>query len=276
MDYGPREVIAAFRAGDTRQAWCSSNTIWLCTSCYSCTVRCPAGIKVTDIMYELKRLAIKYKSWPEDCKNPADVQDIIDNIEKYGRNYEVGLMAKFTWARSRAWRWKFSGLGMKLFIQRPHAAASPTPIKGSDEIEKIIERAWRPRRWPDEPPGTHTSRAVRPRRPARRTTSRRAPVCEQARHRAHRPARLELLRRHQLHRDPRARVVRRLGAQPGHRPGDGRHGPGRDLQRLLHDPRQDQSLLRRGRGPARARSTRRSRPPAAATTARSRCATCST
>ena len=37
-----------------------SNTIWLCTSCYYCTVRCPAGIKITDLMYELKRMAIKY------------------------------------------------------------------------------------------------------------------------------------------------------------------------------------------------------------------------
>ena len=70
MDYTPREIIAAFRAGQLDKVL-KSNTIWLCTSCYSCTVRCPAGIKLTDIMYELKRLAIKYDSWPHESKNPA-------------------------------------------------------------------------------------------------------------------------------------------------------------------------------------------------------------
>ena len=35
-----------------------SRTIWLCASCYACTTRCPAGIKITDIIYALKRLAM--------------------------------------------------------------------------------------------------------------------------------------------------------------------------------------------------------------------------
>ena len=75
MDYGPREVIAAFRAGILDRV-VKSNTIWLCTSCYSCTVRCPAGIKVTDIMYELKRLAIKYDAVPAGCQDAAHVEDL--------------------------------------------------------------------------------------------------------------------------------------------------------------------------------------------------------
>ncbi len=74
MDYGPREVIAAFRAGMLDRV-VKSNTIWLCTSCYYCTVRCPAGIKITDLMYELKRLAIKYDLLPARQQEPRDDQD---------------------------------------------------------------------------------------------------------------------------------------------------------------------------------------------------------
>lgn len=37
MDYGPRESIAAFRAGQIDRV-VMSNTLWLCTSCYACTV----------------------------------------------------------------------------------------------------------------------------------------------------------------------------------------------------------------------------------------------
>ena len=55
MEYGPREIIAALRAGMLDRVL-NANTVWLCVSCYSCTVRCPAAIPFTDVMYELKRL----------------------------------------------------------------------------------------------------------------------------------------------------------------------------------------------------------------------------
>jgi heterodisulfide reductase subunit C len=135
MDFGPREVIAAFRAGMLDRV-IKSNTIWLCTSCYYCTVRCPAGIKITDLMYELKRLAIKYDMWPHDTKAPALTKIFVDSVEKHGRNYEVGLMGKFMATKNPALAFKFAGLGMKLF------AAGRLPlfaknIEGRDEIAKI-------------------------------------------------------------------------------------------------------------------------------------------
>lgn len=136
MDYGPREVIAAFRAGILDRV-VKSNTIWLCTSCYSCTVRCPAGIKVTDIMYELKRLAIKYDAVPAGSKTPPMSKIFIDNIHKFGRSYEVGLIAKFTMTQKPSLAWKFSGLGMKL-LASGRMPVKPHPIKGKDELDKIV------------------------------------------------------------------------------------------------------------------------------------------
>jgi heterodisulfide reductase subunit C len=137
MDYGPREVIAAFRAGLLDRVL-RSNTIWLCTSCYSCTVRCPAGIKITDIMYELKRLAIKYNVVPKDCKNPAMSKYSIDTIHKYGRNHESELIMKFTMLEKPGLAFKFAGLGAKLFAagRLPLFAES---IKGKDELNKIVQ-----------------------------------------------------------------------------------------------------------------------------------------
>src|SRR5512136_294053 len=57
MDLTPRQVVAMFRAGHIEE-------IWLCASCYSCTVRCPAEIRVTDTMYALKRIAMARKIYP--------------------------------------------------------------------------------------------------------------------------------------------------------------------------------------------------------------------
>ncbi len=136
MDYTPREIIAAFRAGQLDKVL-KSNTIWLCTSCYSCTVRCPAGIKLTDIMYELKRMAIKYDLWPHESKNPAMTRIFVDNVHKYGRNHEVGLMAKFM-VHKPSMPFKFMGLGWKL-VSTGRMPLFAKSIQGRDELDKITK-----------------------------------------------------------------------------------------------------------------------------------------
>lgn len=37
----------------------SSNLIWLCATCYSCTERCPQGVKLADVIRAIRNLAIK-------------------------------------------------------------------------------------------------------------------------------------------------------------------------------------------------------------------------
>jgi heterodisulfide reductase subunit C len=135
MDRGPREVIACFRAGMIDEVL-KENTIWMCTSCYSCTVRCPAGIKITDLMYELKRLAIKYDLAPKQSKNPAMTKYFIDSVHKHGRNHEVEMMARFMLLKDWSLPFKFWQLGLKLFAagRMPLTARN---IRGKDELEKI-------------------------------------------------------------------------------------------------------------------------------------------
>ena len=94
MDYTPREVIAALRAGLLERVL-KSNTIWLCASCYYCTVRCPSGIKLTDVMYELKRLAIEFGLAKEGAKAPVISKLFVNVVNKSGRVSEVELVSKF-------------------------------------------------------------------------------------------------------------------------------------------------------------------------------------
>jgi heterodisulfide reductase subunit C len=63
MDISPRQLIALFRAGELETIM-KSRSIWLCASCYACTTRCPSGIKITDVIYALKRTVMEkgYKS----------------------------------------------------------------------------------------------------------------------------------------------------------------------------------------------------------------------
>ncbi len=52
MDHGPRKLIMMIRAG-MKDEVLSSNTLWNCTSCYRCVVRCPRGVPVTYIIQDL-------------------------------------------------------------------------------------------------------------------------------------------------------------------------------------------------------------------------------
>ncbi|RYD03797.1 hypothetical protein N752_17055 [Desulforamulus aquiferis] len=42
MDISPRRIIQLIRAG-AKDEVLKSNTMWLCTSCYTCACRCPRG-----------------------------------------------------------------------------------------------------------------------------------------------------------------------------------------------------------------------------------------
>jgi heterodisulfide reductase subunit D len=57
MDYNPRRILHMLRLGLGARVL-RSQAIWLCTTCYSCTARCPREIKITDAIVELRRLAV--------------------------------------------------------------------------------------------------------------------------------------------------------------------------------------------------------------------------
>jgi len=58
MDLTPRRIIGMIRAG-FRHEVLNAVSPWICTSCYACTVECPEKIRITDIMYIVKRMAMK-------------------------------------------------------------------------------------------------------------------------------------------------------------------------------------------------------------------------
>jgi quinone-modifying oxidoreductase subunit QmoC len=93
MDYMPRQIIAMIRAG-LREEVLSSYTTWLCASCYACTVECPKQIRVTDIMYAAKRLAIRQGVHPKRLATPVLAQEFFHEIETNGRSTESRLLMR--------------------------------------------------------------------------------------------------------------------------------------------------------------------------------------
>ena len=139
MDYTPRTLFALINAGQ-RDRVLSSNTMWCCVSCYACTTRCPQNIPVTDIMYALKRMAIR--EGRGRCGANAEVfyRTFVDIIKRDGKSFEPELMTRYMLRTDPVMMLKSSTLGMKLmrhgrFPFRRHR------IKARQDLKKIIDKA---------------------------------------------------------------------------------------------------------------------------------------
>lgn len=93
MDYSPRQLMHLGREG-FRDDVLGSFTIWLCTSCYQCTVECPRQIPVTEIMYALKRRAIEEEVYTKHLPIPVLSREFQRLVTDRGRISESWLVMK--------------------------------------------------------------------------------------------------------------------------------------------------------------------------------------
>ncbi len=93
MDYTPRQVMELVRS-DFKNEVLRCQAIWLCASCYACTVECPRQIRITDIMYELKQRAIKEGVYPKRFPIPVLAQEFSEMVKNNGRISEMMLVMK--------------------------------------------------------------------------------------------------------------------------------------------------------------------------------------
>ncbi len=137
MDYTPRKIIQMVREGFKNEVL-KSSTVWLCASCYACTVECPKGIKITDVMYALKREAISggYHS----KKFPASVlaSNFFTQVLNNGRNSEGPLLLKMYLKTNPFMLIKNMKLGFKLWL-RGRISMKTERIKNKKSLKKLLQ-----------------------------------------------------------------------------------------------------------------------------------------
>jgi heterodisulfide reductase subunit C len=113
MDLTPRRIIALTRAGLERDVL-ESATPWMCASCYECQVRCPREIKVTDVMYALKRRAIEKGMYPKRFPIPVLARAFYKMVATHGRNSESRLVIELALRTNPLSLLKMAPVGIKL------------------------------------------------------------------------------------------------------------------------------------------------------------------
>lgn len=138
MDHTPREIFAMIAAGK-REEVLRSNTFWFCVSCYYCTVRCPQQIPITNIMYQLKHLAIEAKLYVADAKDFSET--FIGQVENYGRAYELGLATQYYLTHRPLSRIRIGPAAMGMFARGRMALRPPKRIRGVEYLRAILRKA---------------------------------------------------------------------------------------------------------------------------------------
>ena len=94
MDLLPNQVLRHIQY-DHRERVLGSKTIWICASCYTCSVRCPNNIDIAKIMDTLRHMAMHSGVKPGEKDIPVFHSVFLDEIKSRGRIHELSLILKF-------------------------------------------------------------------------------------------------------------------------------------------------------------------------------------
>lgn len=116
-EHPPQELFMMIRA-NKREEVLSSPSMWMCTSCYNCIVRCPRELPITHIMHGLAHYAARQGLAPLGQPTRKFADKFWDNLMKKGRVNELKLgialyfMNGFGAGIKTALKHKDIGLGM--------------------------------------------------------------------------------------------------------------------------------------------------------------------
>jgi heterodisulfide reductase subunit C len=119
MDMSPRTLVLMVQRGEWEKVL-KSNALWLCSSCYICTSRCPRGVRPSDVIEAVKAIAIR-----EGIENDSTRfhQIFVELVEKRGILFEPELMQKYGGIAAML---EQAELGIKLVLR---GKMSPLPEK---------------------------------------------------------------------------------------------------------------------------------------------------
>ena len=141
MEQTPRRLFALVAAGD-QETVLNSNTAWYCVSCYYCMVRCPRGVHVTDLMYTLKRYAIRsgHHNHANNKAAPGFSATFIWNVENFGRSFELGLAAGYHLVHHPLALPKLVPLALAM-LSRRRMDLAPRTIRQIASLKAILQEA---------------------------------------------------------------------------------------------------------------------------------------
>lgn len=145
MDLYPDEIIRRVNLGDLDRVL-KSPTIWICSSCETCTTRCPNEVDIAGVMDFLKETAVQRGVPIPEPRTLIFHESFLREIEKRGRVFEGGLMQRYMLRSGEGFRKLADGsiledltLGLKL-MARGRMPLWPEGIKARKVVRDLMKR----------------------------------------------------------------------------------------------------------------------------------------
>lgn len=94
MDFPPRKMIAALRAGRIEDLL-RSDSLWMCVSCYRCSLLCPRGVPLTDRLIP----SLREESLVRGPGAPRELQAAFEKTLRYGNPFGESPRKRDAWAK---------------------------------------------------------------------------------------------------------------------------------------------------------------------------------
>ncbi len=137
MELSPRQMWRMVQLGFEEEVL-RSRTMWLCSICYQCQVRCPRGIPLTDTITRLKEMALQ-RQLAASRESVAFYRAFADVVRRYGRMREMEFMVRYFLAGNPLSAFGFAGLGLTL-LSRGKVHPELPRLGGEGRLDELFER----------------------------------------------------------------------------------------------------------------------------------------
>jgi heterodisulfide reductase subunit C len=114
----------------------NSKTMWLCSSCQTCTTRCPQNVDIAEVLAAVKVLMQREKKKSRLPDVLKFNKEFLRNIKWFGRTYELGMVAMLKLTTGKFTQDLRMGLKM---LKKGKFSIFPR-FKGSWAVRNILRR----------------------------------------------------------------------------------------------------------------------------------------
>ena len=136
MDLKTHEIIRLLQL-DLGERLLSSEAIWLCLTCETCTTRCPNKFDPAAVIDALREMALKDAASRVPKRISAFHAAFLDQIRTHGRVFEFGLVAAY---KLRGGALFADVEAVPSMLSRGKLSLKPKKIRGIRDLRRIFEQ----------------------------------------------------------------------------------------------------------------------------------------
>ena len=138
MDASPRHLWRLLLTDNGEEIF-KSRTFALCSTCYTCALRCPRGLPLTDAMGMLKQAAAAENLYLYR-RSIRFYRSFMESVRRHGRVREMEFMTLYFMSmKNPVIPIKFTPLGIRLMAKRK--VSFEIPSKGTGKLDALFRKA---------------------------------------------------------------------------------------------------------------------------------------